>query len=77
MPRRTLERSVRAFQENLQRAGPAAAASYTMIGSIVLLGGLGYLVDSRWHSSPWGVLVGLLCGVAAGLYAVVMAAKQR
>jgi len=77
MPRRTLERSVRAFQENLQRSGPAAAASYSLIGAIVLLGGLGYLVDSRWHTSPWGLLVGLLLGVAAGLYVVVTSVQPR
>ena len=38
-------RSARELQENAQRAGPAAAASYTLIGAIVLLGGIGYAVD--------------------------------
>jgi len=77
MPRRTLERSMRAFQENLQRAGPVVTASYTLIGGIGLLGGLGYLADSRWQTSPWGLLIGLLAGVGVGLYAVVMAANRR
>ena len=31
-----------AFQENVSRAGPAAAASYTLVGALLLLGGLGY-----------------------------------
>jgi hypothetical protein len=30
---------LRAFQERAQDAGPAASASYALIGSIVLLGG--------------------------------------
>jgi F0F1-type ATP synthase assembly protein I len=62
---------MRAFQENVQRAGPAATASYTLIGGILLLGGLGYAVDEWQQSSPWGLLTGLLLGISAGFYAIV------
>lgn len=62
---------MRAFQENVQRAGPAATASYTLIGGILLLGGLGYAVDEWRGSSPWGLLTGLGLGIAAGFYAIV------
>jgi ATP synthase protein I len=62
---------MRAFQENVQRAGPAATASYTLIGGILLLGGLGYWADQSWGTSPWGLLTGLLLGIAAGFYAIV------
>lgn len=62
---------MRAFQENVQRSGPAATASYTLIGGILLLGGLGYLADGHWGSSPWGLLTGLGLGIAAGFYAIV------
>lgn len=62
---------MRAFQENVQRAGPAATASYTLIGGILLLGGLGYVVDEWRGSSPWGLLTGLFFGIAAGFYAIV------
>jgi ATP synthase protein I len=62
---------MRAFQENVQRAGPAATASYTLIGGILLLGGLGYVVDEWRGSSPWGLLIGLFLGIAAGFYAIV------
>lgn len=65
---------MRAFQENVQRAGPAATASYTLIGGILLLGGLGYVADLRWGTSPWGLLTGLFLGMAAGFYAIVMSA---
>jgi ATP synthase protein I len=64
----SLARSARALQDTVQRAGPAAGASYTLIGAIVLLGGIGYAVD-RWQgTAPWGLLVGLLLGIVVGFY---------
>jgi len=48
------ERSARALQQNVQRAGPAAGASYTLIGAIILLGGIGYGLDVWLGTSrPW------------------------
>jgi F0F1-type ATP synthase assembly protein I len=61
-------RSTEELQDNVQRAGPAAAASYTLIGAIVVLGGIGYAVDLWQGSSPWGLLVGLTLGVIVGFY---------
>jgi F0F1-type ATP synthase assembly protein I len=61
-------RSTEALQENVQRAGPAASASYTLIGALVVLGGLGYAVDVWQGSSPWGLLVGLGLGMIVGFY---------
>jgi F0F1-type ATP synthase assembly protein I len=65
---RTLQRSLKAFQDNVRRAGPAAAAGYTLIGAIILLGGIGYALDSWRGTSPWFLLSGLLLGVVVGLY---------
>ena len=67
---------MRAFQENVQRAGPAATASYTLIGGILLLGGGGYAVDLWWQTSPWFLLTGLFLGMAAGFYAIVMSTRR-
>jgi F0F1-type ATP synthase assembly protein I len=63
-----LARSLRALQENLRRAGPAAAAGYTLIGAIVLLGGIGYAIDQWQGTSPWFLLAGLLLGIVVGFY---------
>ena len=61
-------KSLHGFQEAVRKSGPAASASYTLIGAILLLGGSGYLLD-RWQlTSPWFLLLGLLLGVAVGLY---------
>ena len=61
-----LARSTRSFQQGAEQSGPAASASYTLIGAIILLGGLGYVVD-RWRgTSPWFLLAGLLLGLIVG-----------
>jgi F0F1-type ATP synthase assembly protein I len=65
---RFLQRSLRAFQENVRRAGPAAAAGYTLIGAIIVLGGIGYAVDAWRGTSPWFLLAGLLLGLIVGFY---------
>ena len=63
-----LARSAKALQRNAEQAGPAAGASYTLIGAIILLGGIGYAVD-RWQgSSPWFLIGGLMLGIVVGMY---------
>ena len=61
-----LARSLRYLQENLRRAGPAAAAGYTLMGAILLLGGIGYALDAWRGTSPWFLLAGLLLGLVVG-----------
>ena len=63
-----LERSLRSFQESIKRAGPIAAASYALIGAIVLLGLIGYVIDRWLGSSPWFLVGGLLLGIIVGFY---------
>ena len=63
-----LARSLKALQENLRRSGPAVAAGYTLIGAIVLLGGIGYALDMWRGTSPWFLLSGLLAGIVIGFY---------
>ena len=70
-------RSIQVFQENVTRAGPAAAASYSLIGAIVVLGGLGYAVDRWLGSAPWGAFVGLMLGIVVGFYELVKAVRRR
>jgi ATP synthase protein I len=67
----SLARTAQAFQENVSRAGPAAAASYTLIGGIILLGGLGYWADRWLGTEPWLLVTGLLLGIVVGFYEIV------
>lgn len=63
-----LARSLQYMQANLRQAGPAAAAGYSLIGAILLLGGAGYLVDRWLETAPWGFVAGLLIGLVVGFY---------
>jgi F0F1-type ATP synthase assembly protein I len=73
----SLARSLKSLQENIRRSGPQATASYTLIGAIVLLGGLGYWLD-RWRdSSPWFLLTGLLVGIVVGFYELAKTVWRR
>lgn len=56
------------MQENLRRSGPAAVAGYTLIGSILLLGGIGYALDAWRGTSPWFLIGGLLLGLIVGFF---------
>lgn len=58
----------RGLQASMRSAGPVAAASYSLIGAILLLGGLGYLADSWLGTEPWLLLLGLLLGLVVGFY---------
>jgi F0F1-type ATP synthase assembly protein I len=63
-----IARSSRSFQENVEKSGSAAGASYTLIGAIVLLGGVGYALDRWLGTSPWFLLGGLMAGLVVGFY---------
>lgn len=65
---RSLLESLRMLQDGVNRAGPAATAAYSLIGAVVLLGAAGYAVDRWLGTAPWGLVSGLLFGVATGLY---------
>jgi F0F1-type ATP synthase assembly protein I len=67
-PESPLAESARATQHAAEQAGPAAGAGYTLIGSILLLGGIGYAVDNWRGTTPWFLLGGLLLGVVVGMY---------
>jgi F0F1-type ATP synthase assembly protein I len=68
-----LKRSASALQRTAEQAGPAAAASYSLIGAILLLGGMGYACDRWLGTEPWCLLAGLALGLAAGFYQLAKA----
>jgi len=70
-------RATRTFQQTVRQAGPVAAASYTLIGAILLLGGLGYALDSWLDIRPWGVIGGLTLGLVVGFYELARTVWRR
>jgi F0F1-type ATP synthase assembly protein I len=69
--------AARSLQQNASRSGSAAAVSYTLIGAIILLGGLGYGFDLWRGTSPWGAFIGLMLGVVVGFYELIKTTWRR
>jgi ATP synthase protein I len=65
------EQSTQSLQQNVSRSGAVAGASYTLIGGILLLGGLGYGFDYWRGTSPWGLITGLMLGIVVGFYELI------
>lgn len=72
-----IARSAQSLQDNIIQAGPAASASYALIGAILLLGGVGYALDVWLGTGPWLVGAGLLTGLIVGFYELVKTAGRR
>ena len=62
------ENSLNYFQKIIIQSGPAASASYTLVAAIIICTALGWLIDSRKGSSPYGVLLGMGLGLVSGFY---------
>lgn len=65
------------LQESFRSAGSVAAASYALIGAIVLLGGAGYFADRWLGTEPWLLLGGLLLGIVVGFYELARVVWRR
>lgn len=72
-----LVRSMRGFQDSAQSAGPAAAASYSLIGAILLMTGLGYGIDAWRGTAPIFLRTGLFVGVVTGFYLLAKTVWRR
>lgn len=74
MPRGLVSaRALKALQTTISRSGPAAMVSYTLIGAIVLLGGIGYAIDEWRGTAPWFLVGGLVLGLIVGFYELAKA----
>jgi F0F1-type ATP synthase assembly protein I len=73
----SLSQAAKALQDNATRSGRSAAGSYSLIGAIVLFGGLGYGFDAWRGTAPWGVFAGLMLGVVVGFYELIKTTWRR
>ena len=74
---RSLKRSLETLQTTVERAGPAASISYSLIGSIIVLGAIGYGLDRWLGTEPWCLVGGLLLGFATGMYLLAKEVWRR
>lgn len=63
-----LAQSLHYFQKIVRQAGPAASASYTLIGAVLLLGGIGFGIDRWLNTTPIFSLGGFFLGLIVGFY---------
>jgi ATP synthase protein I len=84
---RRLDRRLETFSADRARKGGAAGSpesgigeGYRLLGEVIggVLGGLGlgYAVDHYAHTTPFGIVIGLLAGTAASAYAAFKSADR-
>ena len=61
----------KSFQNIVKQSGPAAAASYGLIASILIFTYLGWMIDRKIDSSPFAILIGTLLGMVIGFYHLI------
>lgn len=54
--------------EAYRKAGPYLDASWQLAGAVGLWTGVGYLVDERFGTRPWGIIGGAVLGMGLGFY---------
>tara|TARA_B100000886_G_scaffold269024_1_gene193107 strand:- start:1244 stop:1537 length:294 start_codon:yes stop_codon:yes gene_type:complete len=67
----------RSLQNILSAAGPAASASYTLTGSILIFLFVGWYFDNENNTSPVGLITGILLGLFIGFYHLFKTIKQK
>jgi len=59
------------------RAGSDAyQGAFEAVGAVLLGCGVGFFVDDRWETAPWGVLIGAVIGFAAMVLRLVRLGKE-
>lgn len=71
------EGALSSFQKFLRQAGPAIAASYSLIGALVLLSGGGFLLDRWLETGRIFTIVGVVLGLLVGLYEIAKVALKK
>jgi F0F1-type ATP synthase assembly protein I len=68
-------------RQRLKRASARAGneayqGAFEAVGAVLLGCGVGFWVDGRWDTSPWGVLVGAVVGFAAMVLRLVRLGQE-
>jgi ATP synthase protein I len=66
----------RAVRPGRSGVGESAADGYRMLGEMLGGVGFGWLVDHFAHTSPWGLVGGLVIGAGLSVFATVQTASR-
>ena len=69
--------TLQSVTDEANRAGPAAAASYGLIGAIVMFAGLGYMLDRWLETSPWCLFGGIILALVYGFVQLALVMWRR
>jgi len=58
-------------QDETRKAGFAYAAGLALFASVATFCAVGWFVDKWLRTDPWGLIIGIVLGSAAGLYEFV------
>ena len=58
------------------RQGAAYQGALEAVFAILIAGGIGYWVDSRWGTSPWGLALGFAVGFASFVLRLIRLGRQ-
>jgi len=72
-----ISNSIQSFQKIMHQAGPAAAASYSLISSLLLFIFLGIYIDNIFGTIPIGTIIGLVFGLIIGFYQLVKLSSYK
>ena len=61
----------KSFQNIVKQSGPAAAASYGLIASILIFTYFGSIIDRKIDSSPFAIIIGMILGLIIGFYHLI------
>ena len=61
----------KSFQNIVKQSGPAAAASYGLIASILIFTYFGWIIDRKIDSSPFAIIIGMILGMIIGFYHLI------
>ena len=61
----------KSFQNIVKQSGPAAAASYGLIASILIFTYFGWIIDRKIDSSPFAIIIGMIMGMIIGFYHLI------
>jgi F0F1-type ATP synthase assembly protein I len=67
---------IRSLANSYKKAQPYINISYVLIGSIAMLGALGWWIDRRSGSTPLFFIIGVLSGFFLGLYNLFKVIKR-